>query len=224
MAWWVAAAQLAATAYDSYQGTKAQGKANRINRQMRDRYNTMFDRYDQYYAPSEQYMADQMSQGPDLEGAAAQGRADFNDSYELQQAGLQREMQQYGINPGSQRYLNAMEDSHYQQAAGSAITANMARQQESDADWARRVSWVNQGNNIQANAINGMNGQAAGLQNSANSYMDSAGAGLQALGQFYGGQQGGNAPNTVNTAGLSQNGGYYPTGAGRQSPFMRGGR
>lgn len=225
MVWWAAAAagvQAASTIYDAYQGNKSQNQANKLNRESRERYQQMLDRYDQYYAPAEEYMAEQINQGPDLAGAAAQGRADFRDSYDGQRAGLEQRMQQYGINPGSSRYAAAMEDDAFNQAAGSASMANQARQNESDADWAKRVSWVQQGSNVQANALNGMSGQAAGLQQTADGYMSSAGAGLNSLGQMAGAY---GASQANKPAGLSYTGQkMYDTGGGNKVAFNGSGR
>ncbi len=176
----------ATTAYDMYQGNKAQGKADRLNRQSQGRYQAMLERYNQYYQPLDTGVLEQLGNGPDLEGAAARARANFQDEYGISTAQKQRQMMQYGINPGSQRAVAGMEDDAYNRAAGSASAANIARRQESDSDWAKRVSMMGYGQQQQGMALSGLAGEQAYAQQAADSYMQSAGAGMGMLGEMGG--------------------------------------
>lgn len=184
---------IAMAALSVYEGEKARKQAKKEGRRadaaldlQQQQYEDQKERFDSIYRPLEQSMADELNQDPRerQEAAANEARSDFTTGFDASQDESQRNAMRYGINPGSQQFLNAQEDQNYDRALGSTVAANQARTIEDDKLFARKAAFLSGGSNLSSRVAEGFGNIAATRQGLSDSYASDAGAAFGNLGRF----------------------------------------
>ena len=209
------AAQVGLGLYDAFQGNKEAKRAGRRadeefaeikrrndrNEAITDaelqRFNRIRDaeeqRFNDRFDPIEQQLAQEVSEGEDIEGAAQQASGDFVGEFDRATEASRRQFARNGIAPGSSAAASFEEDTAFNRARGSATAATEARRFTDDQNFIRRTTFLNSGQGLRDRAARQFSGSfdtSSGLYNiqadQAATSAASANAGIQSVGQGLG--------------------------------------
>ena len=158
-------------------------------------------RYDELYQPIERGLAERVAEGPQYARAEGEATADVAMSFDKARQIEERRMQRYGLDPSTGRYRSRGRQYDLGRAASEVGARNIARRQEEDRDWARRMAFTRMGRGLETSAVGakataGAGYGAIGRQyfGLADKYGQSAGRGFGAAGRMlsaFGGSGGG---------------------------------
>lgn len=177
---WVATAAVGTTLVTGYLGDRASKRQkgaldaqNAIAEEQLAMAREQWDYYKSNYQPLEQgVIADAQTAGsPELQEAAA-GRAvaDVRQQYGISRDMANRGLQRYGLDPSDPTYQSMLLDSNLNEAATSAGSANLARENERNLGYTKKIQALSLGKGLPTEASANMRGASAGLGNVAAGY------------------------------------------------------
>ncbi len=141
---------------------------DRITGQIDTMANQDLQRYENFYAPSEQRVSEQLEKGQDVEGRAGLAGDDFTNQFDASTDAGRRAMQRQGVRPGSSAMARFEEDISFNRARGASSAMNEARTRADDTNFARNLAFSQTGQSIRQGITNtrlgqfGMHGQIKG--------------------------------------------------------------
>lgn len=125
-------------------------------------------RFDQLYAPSEQRVAAQLTEGINVEQQAQAAGDSFTNQYDASLDAANRQMLRQGVRPGSSASAQMQGDAAFNRARGAASEMNVARRAADDQNFTRNLAFSQQGQAIRQGMTNniyreyGMQGEIRG--------------------------------------------------------------
>lgn len=167
------AAQVGLGLYDAYQGRKNAKRAGRLaqqeyelmreqfqkNQAIMDEEREFFNqnraearqRYNEMYRPLEKQIAEEIGKGVDVDQAVDQATGQFVGAYDRSLEAQRRSMSRQGLG-GTSQAAAMEEDAAFNRARGEAATANQARTEATDQDFARKIAFLGSGEGLRQQA------------------------------------------------------------------------
>lgn len=145
----------------------------RIARDQQKMAREQWDYYKTNYQPLEQdIIADARESGtPEAqEAAAGQAVAGVRQQYGISRDTARRGLERYGVNPSDPTYQSMLLDSNLDEAATSAASANVARENESNLGYTKMIQALSLGKGLPTEASANLSRAGAGYGNVANGY------------------------------------------------------
>lgn len=144
-----------------------------IARQQLEMAREQWDYYKTNYQPIEQdVIADARASGTPERQEAAAGRAvaDVRQQYGISRGTAKRGLERYGLNPSDPTYQSMLLDSNLGEAATSAGSANLARENERNLGYTKMIQALSLGKGLPTDASANLSRASAGYGNVAAGY------------------------------------------------------
>jgi len=143
-------------------------------------------RFQEVFAPVEdELVADAMAE-PDYAQAEGQAVSDVQQSFGKAEEARRREMGRYGLDPSMGRSEGMAQRQDIEKAKAEVGGRTMARREEDDKAWAKKIAVTSLGKGLQSNAQTALSDVGRGYGNLATGAAQSAAAGNQAAGYWAG--------------------------------------
>ena len=151
----------------------ALSQQNAISRDQQKMAREQWDYYKANYQPLEEgVIADAKAAGTPERQEAAAGRAvaDVRQQYGISRDVAKRGMERYGLNPSDPTYQSMLLDSNLGEAAATAGSANLARENERNLGYTKMIQALSLGKGLPTDAAANLSRASAGYGNVAAGY------------------------------------------------------
>lgn len=174
------------------QGRAADRQAEVAERQQ-DIADEQWERFKEVFAPLEDEIVASAMEEPDYAKAEGRATADVQGAFARSEEATARAAGRYGLDPSSGRYDEMRRVNALDRTKTEVQQRNLAREQEDDKAWARKVAASSLGRGLPADARAGLSaagrtyGDQAGMYGrQAQDFASQAGSGMQAAGYWTG--------------------------------------
>jgi hypothetical protein len=162
------------------------GQQTQYMQQQADIAAEQWDRFKETFAPLEDEIVSIAMEGPDIEGAVGEARADVQQAFQRTGDIRRREMGRYGIDPFSGRGEEIARTDDLERTKAEVFASNKAREAEEDKDWSRKLVASSLGRGIPGDVTSTFGNVARQYGGMSDKYRESAGRGFQTAGYHFG--------------------------------------